>query len=415
MHPTVRLGILGTRRGLAYAEAAAGLAGVEVAAFCGRNERRLEVIGQMYPAARLYTSYAEMLAQDDVDAVVVANYADEHVPAALDALAAGKHVLVEVPAFVAVAEAVALARAVEASGRVYMLGENFCYLAFVQEMRRLYEAGVLGELCYAEGEYVHFSRDVVHQLVDLDVPHHWRFWIPPTFYVTHSIGPILRITGLRPAAVQAATGMLGAGRPGLPRESPAMELVRLENGALVKSLHGGPYPREPWQPWYLIGGSKGCIESNRWPPPDEVTLYLDEGRQTRRYIAEHPPAGAGPNRTQHWGADLYVVDEFARAIRAGTPPDIDVYMAIDMTLCGTLGWRSVLQGGGWIEVPDLRREEVRRQWENDHYSPRPGTPAEFLLPNHSQAEGSVLPGEETLAAIRRRQEEEPYYRAMYRD
>ena len=286
---TVQLGVLGTRRGTAFAEAAAQLPQVTVAAFCGRSRERLRIIGNMYPEARLFTSYEEMLADEGLDAIAVANYADEHVPAVCQALHADKHVLSEVPACVTIAEGVELARAVEASGKVYFFGENFCYLAFVQEMRRLYESGALGELRYAEGEYVHFARDVVHKLVDLNLPHHWRLWMYPTFYVTHSIGPILRITGLRPVAVQAATGLLGMDKEGmLPAQTPAMEMVRLENGALVKSLHGGPYPREPWQPWYSVGGSKGCIESNRWPDPNEVTVFLDEDQEIRRYTARHP-------------------------------------------------------------------------------------------------------------------------------
>lgn len=376
----------------------------------------MQIIGDLYPEARLFTSYEEMLAAEEIDAVVVANYADAHVESACQALRAGKHVLSEVPACVTIAEGVELARTVEASGKVYMLGENFCYLACVQEMRRLYQAGELGELCYAEGEYVHFARDVAHLLIDLNIPHHWRLWMPPTFYVTHSIGPILYITGLRPVEVQAATGLLGMDRAGAtPLQKPAMELVRLENGALVKSLHGGPYPREPWQPWFLVGGSKGCIESNRWPDPNEVTVYLDKDQEIRRYTARHARWEEKAARTQHWGADLFLVYEFVKAIQTGTRPEIDVYMGLDMTLIGNLGWRSVLQGGGWLEIPDLRHEAVRQEWEDDHYSCRPGTPEPYLLPNHATTRKTMLPDDAALASIRQRQEESPYYEAMYKD
>jgi len=412
----IRLGILGTRRGIAFAEAAEVLPHVEVAAFCGRDLRRLKIIGKKYPTARLFTSYEEMLGDDRIDAIILANYADEHAPAACKALSGGKHVLSEVPAFNTIAEGVELARTVESTGRVYMLGENFCYMAFVQEMRRLYESGKLGQLRYAEGEYVHFARDIMHQLVDLDIMHHWRLWIPPTFYNTHSLGPILRITGLRPVAVQAATGFLGMGKAGgLPVQSPAIEIVRLSNGAIAKSLHGGPYPREPWQPWFLIGGSKGCIENNRWPDPNEVTLYLDGATKPRRYAAEFHRFQSEAEKTQHWGADFFVLYEFIKAIRTGRKPDIDVYMALDMTLCGNLAWRSILQGGRWTDIPDLRSEEVRKKWENDHYSCKPGTPKKYLLPNHAFSKSTITPPDEVINSIRRRQKREPYYKAMYRD
>ncbi len=415
-HSTVRLGILGTRRGIAFAEAALLLPGVEIGSFCGRDKRRLQIVEEMFPGAQSFPTLEAMLSDDTIDAVIIANYAPEHAPAACAAMRAGKHVLSEVPAFATIAEGVELARTVEATGKVYMLGENFCYLAFVQEMRRLYAEGALGELCYAEGEYVHFARDVLHQLIDVDIPNHWRTWIPPTFYNTHSLGPILHVSGLRPVAVQAATGLLGAGQPGaLPRQAPAIELVRLENGALVKSLHGGPFPREPWQPWYLIAGDQGCVENNRWPDPNEVTLYLDKERKASRYLATFPTMQQEAAQTQHWGADLFTLEAFVSAVRRGCTPEIDVYLALDMTLCGNLAWRSILQGGGWIKVPNLRDEAVRKEWEADHYSCAPQTPEEYRLPNHVQSETTVLPSQEFIDALRDRQEEEPYYKAMYRD
>ncbi|NLE45322.1 MAG: Gfo/Idh/MocA family oxidoreductase [Chloroflexi bacterium] len=411
-----QLGILGTRRGIAFAESAAQLPNVEVAAFCGRNPERNKIISEMFPDVRVLSSYEDMLNERSIDAIVVANYADQHVSAACQALEAGKHVLSEVPACITIADGIQLARTVERTGKVYMFGENFCYMAWVQEMRRLYEAGDLGELIYAEGEYMHFARDVWHQLVDLDIPLHWRFWMYPTFYVTHSIGPILRITGLRPVAVQAATGMFGMNREGAtPLEDPAMELVRMENGALVKSLHGFAYPREPWQPWYLVAGTSGCIESNRWPDPEDVTVFLDGYDQPKSYRTEHPIYREEARKTQHWGSDLFVLYEFAKAIETDGQADIDVYMGLDMTLVGMLGWRSVLQGGGWVEIPNLRDEAARKEWENDRYSCKPGTPDEFLLPNRSWTKTTVLPSSEALAQLRQRQQAEPYHAAMYHD
>ena len=94
----VRLGVLGTRRGTAFAEAAEQLPEITVAAFCGQSPERMQVIGGIHPKAKLFTSYEEMLADDGIDAVAVANYADQHVPAVCQALEAGKHVLSEVPA-----------------------------------------------------------------------------------------------------------------------------------------------------------------------------------------------------------------------------------------------------------------------------------------------------------------------------
>ncbi|MCJ7736560.1 MAG: hypothetical protein MUQ10_04490, partial [Anaerolineae bacterium] len=71
--------------------------------------------------------------------------------------------------------------------------------------------------------------------------------------------------------------------------------------------------------------------------------------------------------------------------------------------------------GGWVEIPNLRDEAVRKDWENDHYSCKPGTPDEFLLRNRVASKGTVLPGKEVIEQIRQRQESEPYHAAMYHD
>ncbi len=410
----IRIGVLGSRRGLAFAQAAAVLPDAEVVALCGRDSMRLAAMSQKFGIPKTYTDFDEMLADRTVDAVIVANYADQHVGPCCQALAAGKAVLSEVPAFVTIAEAVELIEAVEKSGRTYMFGENFCYFAFVQEMRRLYESGQLGELTFAEGEYIHFSRDVVHKLIDLSIELHWRTWMYPTFYITHSIGPLLRISGLRPTAVMAATGRLADGAGGF-RQAPAIELVRLENGALIKSQHGCPYPREPWQPWYMLGGTKGCVENNRWPEPDQLNLYLDADRKPLTYRAEFPAYREEAKTIQHWGADLFLLKAFVDSVRNGTPPDIDVYMGVDMTLCGNMAWRSVLENGVWKDIPNLRDPAERNRWRNDRFSCRPGTSREYLLPNNAVTGQTVTISPKRADAIRNAQEKEPYSTSIYSD
>jgi len=406
MTDKIRIGIFGLRRGMSFVRSAQAFEEVEIAALCDRDEKALTAAHPRAPEARVYRSYEDML-EDELDAVVLCNYCPDHAPAAIQAMKAGKHVLSEVIACSTLAEAVALARTVERTKKAYMLAENYCYMAFTQEMRRLYEAGKLGEFRYGEGEYVHFARDIIHRLVDLNIPDHWRLWIPATYYCTHSLGPLLRITGLRP--VEVAGAVVPSTKFGWTRgwgSDYGMEIVRLENGALVKSLHGGGCPREPWSPWYVVYGTKGVVENRRWPDSNEVTLYLDGDERPKTYTAEFPTNKDQAAKSGHWGGDWFVMYEFLKSIRSGNKPDIDVYMALDMTLPGILAWRSALKGGVFLEVPDMRREKIRKRYENDHFSPRPGTPKEFALPNTPQ--GSMRPSKRYLDELRKLQEAEPY-------
>jgi len=97
---------------------------------------------------------------------------------------------------------VALCRAVEKSGKTYMLAENYPYTRFNMEMRRLYRTGEIGRVTYAEGEYNHpMSPD---ELLRISPGlNHWRNWLPSTYYCTHALAPLMYITDCRSTGFQS--------------------------------------------------------------------------------------------------------------------------------------------------------------------------------------------------------------------
>ena len=196
----IRVGVVGVGRGKSFAESASDAVGMELVALCDTWEERLrQLAGDLSVAA--YTDYDEFLTHD-MDAVVLANYFNEHAPFAIKALHAGRHVMSETASNGTLAEGVALCRAVEETGMIYMLAENYPYTVFNQEMRRLYGEGEIGAVTYAEGEYNHpMSRDASLRLSPgFD---HWRSWIPSTYYCTHALAPLVYITDTRPVSVNA--------------------------------------------------------------------------------------------------------------------------------------------------------------------------------------------------------------------
>jgi predicted dehydrogenase len=119
--------------------------------------RRAEV-AHRYPWVRVLGEAAEVMADPEVDALVVASPARTHAPLVADALAAGKHVLVEKPLALSAAEAVALAETADRSGRVLAVGHTFEYNPAVTRMRELVEAGDLGDLWYLHSQRVNLGR-----------------------------------------------------------------------------------------------------------------------------------------------------------------------------------------------------------------------------------------------------------------
>ena len=135
----IRVGVIGVGRGKGFVRGAGPHLGMELVALCDTWEERLRQLGAELKVAT-YTDYDKFL-EHDMDAVILANYFHEHAPFAVKALRAGKHVMSETAACFTLAEGVALVEAVEKSGQIYMFADNYPYMVFNQEMRRLYQAG----------------------------------------------------------------------------------------------------------------------------------------------------------------------------------------------------------------------------------------------------------------------------------
>jgi predicted dehydrogenase len=124
-----------------------GLSGVEVVAI-DTNRHVLEAARQSRPTLVTHRSIRD--AWDDVDAVVVATAPSTHAEIALEALAAGKHVLVEKPLATSTSDACAITRAASDAGRVLMVGHTYEYNAAVRYLRRSIEQDRLGEIYYID-------------------------------------------------------------------------------------------------------------------------------------------------------------------------------------------------------------------------------------------------------------------------
>jgi predicted dehydrogenase len=142
----VRVGVIGAGR---FAEQA-HIPGVQahpdgqVVALCARNGERVSALATRVGAARVYTDYHELLAQRDIDAVTVATPDALHLPVALAALEAGKHVFCEKPLAKDSREARLLVEAARRTGLVTMVAFTFRYTRALQALRRLIRDGTLG-------------------------------------------------------------------------------------------------------------------------------------------------------------------------------------------------------------------------------------------------------------------------------
>ena len=390
----VKIGVIGVGRGSSMIEYCIAAGNAEIVAICDKWEEGLERMKRLHPDLNVtyYTDYDEFLTHD-MDAVVLANYANEHAPFAIKALHAGKHVFSEVLPVQTMAEAVALIEAVEETGFTYAYGENYCYMPAPREMKKLYREGKIGEFEYGEGEYIH-NCESIWPAITYGEEDHWRNIKCSTYYCTHSLGPIIHMTGLRPVSVTGFEGTKTTRnrRMGSKAGQFAIEMVTLENGGIVKSIHGGLYKNSIW---YTVYGSKGRMESAREDLENGNVhrIYINADEFDGDYTAPHHVDEYEPKDEQfemarpfgHGGSDYYCMYNFVQKLLGDPTADtIDVYEAMDMCMPGIFAYRSVLAGGAPMQLPNLRNKEDREKYRNDIACTDPKVAGEHLLPTFSK-------------------------------
>jgi predicted dehydrogenase len=133
---------------------------------------RLEFVQSRYKRTRTTQDYREVLASPDVDAVVIATPPATHHKIAMEAIDAGKHLLVEKPMALFYEDAAEIVAAAEKKGVHLMVGHIFLYAPAVQTMRKLVQSGRLGDIYYISSTRTNLGppNTVVDVLWDL-APH----------------------------------------------------------------------------------------------------------------------------------------------------------------------------------------------------------------------------------------------------
>src|SRR5579864_1996585 len=172
---SIKTAIFGTGfMGRVHLEAVRRVESVEAAAIAGRNEEAAGRLGDAF-SVRSTTDFHEVLRDPKIDAVHICTPNAQHFSMAKEALQAGKHAICEKPLTTTVAEAEELVALATRKGVRNCVCHNLRYYPMVQQMRRMCEAGDLGEILVAQGTY---SQDWL--LYDTD----WNWRVDP-----HESGP----------------------------------------------------------------------------------------------------------------------------------------------------------------------------------------------------------------------------------
>ncbi len=370
----IKIGVFGLGRGGDFISAFKLMDDVEITAVCEMYDETLEKKREKLPKETLIFKDFDAFIKCGIEAVVLVDKFHEHAKYAIKALENGVHVLSETTAAATLGECVQLCEAVEKSGCKYMLATNTPYFSGNAELDRLYKSNSFGRVLYAEGEYCHPGDPRTPDLYKTG-DHHWRRYLPVTYYNMHDLGTLMRITETMPKKVNAKASFAPDVYDNLKlhrADVMAAILTEMDNGAIFRTTACagiGPIGK-----WFRLSCTNGAIETIRGDETSVRYAYNEwcvpeDGKMEDSYKA---PAHEIPEEQQkagHGGEDYFLDRDFIRYLKGEYTPFFDVYRSVALSATAILAWRSVLNNGNGYDIPDFTDKEARKAVANDFLTP----------------------------------------------
>jgi predicted dehydrogenase len=344
-------------------------------AICQRTPSKLEEIGNAFDIPKRYTSYDELLKDPEIDAVHINTPIPHHGSQSIKALKAGKHVACTVPMATTIAECEEIVRLTKETGLTYMMMETVVYAREFLFMKELYEQGDLGKIQFIKAS---------HQQ-DMDGwPDYWP-GLPPMFYATHCVGPVLGL--LKKDAEYVSCFGSGTIREELHTyyDSPyAVETthIKLRNSDVSAHIYRSLFDvARQYRESFEVYGSKKSVE---WPLIEGEPLVVHTAKRPEPQIPEkvHSPDYAKylPKEIQsftqqgvydsdqhqhlsfiqgagHGGSHPHLVHEFLGALIDKRSPYPNAVQSSNITCVGIIAHESANQGGKIIHLPAFTLSE----------------------------------------------------------
>lgn len=317
---------------------------------------RVKFLVDTLPGVKVANSFEEILEDPSIDAVHLVSPIPFHADQTVKVLEAGKHCACAVPMATSLEDIRRIFSAVRRSGKNYMMMETSLYTYHYFYVSQMIQDGTLGKIPFLRGSHY---QDMANW------PLYWM-GLPPMWYGTHAIAPMVGLSGSRICRVNCfGSGTMDEelvrnyGNP-YPIESGLFEFENGLKGEVTRSLfetartyqegmfvYGSKYSFE-WgfaegeDPYVTFLGpilenirGKGA-EVNKVPMPDYSHLLPEEIREVSK---------------GHHGSHTHLVHEFISSILEERKPWIDEVLAANITAAGICAHESAMQNGAAVIVP----------------------------------------------------------------
>ena len=219
--------------------------------------------------------------------------------------------------------------------------ETSMFRANLYAMRQLYQAGALGKVVYAEGEYWHYSEKGIGS------HNNWRHGMPPQWYPTHSDAYYVGVTN---GSFTEVSGL------GMPSEMERYRNNQYNNPfateiSFYKTSEGGMArtARSADTRGRGYGSETGRVRGTKGSYYEKY-----EGIVTELPDLERPPLPPNVPGGGHGGSHGRLTDEFISSILQDRTPLVDIAMSLNMTVGGVVAHQSAMKDGEWLKIPQFK-------------------------------------------------------------
>lgn len=338
-------------------------------AVCQRSADKLKSIQEAFGIKKGYADYTELLADPNVDAVHINTPIPAHGEQSIAALEAGKHVACTVPMATSVAECQRICELCRETGLTYMMMETVVYAREFLYIKQLYDSGELGKLQFLQAS---------HQQ-DMDGwPDYWP-GLPPMWYATHCVGPMLALTGARAEYVSCfGSGTIREELIGHYGSSFAVESAHIKlkdsdlSARIIRSLFDTArqyresidvYGSKQAFEWSLIEHEPHVLHTAKKPEPEipeKITVpdFADRLPEPIRpfttkgvYDLDSSTHLSFTQGAGHGGSHPHLAHEFISALIEGREPMPNAVESANWTCVGLCAHASALKGGAIVPLP----------------------------------------------------------------
>ena len=341
------------------------------------NPELLNKVAEHHGIEKKYSSFEEILADDTLDAVHLVTPIPLHEEQTVQVLESGKHCACTVPMAISLEGIKRITDAVRKTEKKYMMMETSLYTYQFLYVKQMLEQGELGKIQFLRGSHY---QDLSYW------PDYWM-GLPPMYYGTHAIGPMVALSGSRIKRVNCfGSGTMEEwmheqyGNP-YPVESALFEFENGLKGEATRSLFE---TARVYQEGMFVYGSKKSFEwgfadndspyittlgeregNKRGKPatyevkqmpnfhlslPEEIQPFTVGGKYDPLNPQESLTVGAGGG---HHGSHPHLVHEFVMSIVEDRKPYVDEVLGGNITAAGICAHESAMKNGEAVIVPEF--------------------------------------------------------------